>query len=47
MIRRGGGFVGGLGELWLVADDANRAILEKAFADTFARYEQIAQREAA
>lgn len=35
----GGSFARAIAEAWYHADPANRALLEAAFADLFARYE--------
>ncbi len=42
MIRYGGSFVAGLGDLWRHADAQNKARLKHAFGDYFDRYAQMA-----
>ena len=39
MRKEGSGFESRLGDLWMHSDLKNRAILEKAFADTFSKWE--------
>ncbi len=47
MIRYGGSFVAGLGDLWRHADAQNKARLKHAFGDYFDRYAQMAALKAA
>jgi 2-oxo-4-hydroxy-4-carboxy--5-ureidoimidazoline (OHCU) decarboxylase len=47
MARRGGSFVKALAEAWRMADDENRARLEAAFPEVWAKYAAIAQELAA
>ena len=44
MFREGSGFTSRLADLWLVADPANRAKLEEAFASTFNKWEDRYER---
>lgn len=39
MMEFGGSFAKSIAHAWAYADDKNRAKLEQAFADLFARYE--------
>lgn len=39
MLECGGSFAKAIAHAWAYADDKNRARLESAFADLFARYE--------
>lgn len=42
MIRYGGGFVSGLGQLYRQADSVNRAKLRAAFPDYWEQYRELA-----
>ena len=44
MFREGSGFTSRLADLWLHADLENRAILEKAFPETFSKFEDRYER---
>ncbi len=39
MLHYGGSFAKAIADAWVVADAGNRAKLEEAFADLFARYD--------
>lgn len=44
MRKEGSGFESRLGDLWVHSDLKNRAILEKAFAETFSKWEDRYER---
>lgn len=44
MKHKGGKFGSKLGELWLVADQPEREILEAAFSGIFAHYAEVAEK---
>lgn len=44
MMKKGGGFVSRLGQLFRHADDANKAILKEAFADYWDTYAAMTAR---